>query len=373
MTLTSRERLLKTFRGEQIDRVPISLYEFDGFYHGWIHDHPEYVEILEYAEGKTDKMYFWNAPSSGKNILFFGELESGSIQKTDWQEGTAHFSKTMIQTPAGELTRLSRQDEGIHTGWCLEHLCKDEKDAEKVLSLPFVPWQPSVESFFEADKKLGGAGILLGDIADALCNTVELFGFSTFLMLYLDNPDLVFRLMDFFQERILAYMEHILENGAVTLYRIVGPEYATPPYLSPQDFDKLVTPYDKELVDLLHTYDGLARLHSHGNIRQVLASFKEMGIDATDPIEPPPDGDIELAEVREVLADVVLIGNIEERLFEIRGKEEIDIAVQKAIEGGRGGGFILCPTSMPLTTPLDRKIKENIIHYIDAGVEYGQS
>ncbi|HCG76702.1 TPA: hypothetical protein DEW49_02185, partial [bacterium] len=58
--MTSRERLLRTLKGEKVDRIPISLYEFDGFYDGWIHNYPEYVKILEYAKDKTDKMYFWS-------------------------------------------------------------------------------------------------------------------------------------------------------------------------------------------------------------------------------------------------------------------------------------------------------------------------
>ena len=30
-------------KGEPVDRVPISLYEFDGFYDSWIHKAPEYA------------------------------------------------------------------------------------------------------------------------------------------------------------------------------------------------------------------------------------------------------------------------------------------------------------------------------------------
>ena len=102
--------------------------------------------------------------------------------------------------------------------------------------------------------------------------------------------------------------------------------------------------------------------------------MSDMGIDAIDPLEPPPDGDITLKEAREVLGDkVVLIGNIEERLFEIGTKDDIEIAVKVAIEEGASKGpFILCPTAMPLTTPLDKKIQENIIHYIDCGIKYGK-
>ena len=88
-----------------------------------------------------------------------------------------------------------------------------------------------------------------------------------------------------------------------------------------------------------------------------------MELDAIDPLEPPPDGDAELPEIRQLLGkNVVLIGNIEERLFEVGTKQDIETAVEQAIEeGAKGGPFILCPTAMPLTTPLDPKIQENII------------
>ncbi len=46
LSLSSRERLIRAFHGEDVNRVPISLYEFDGFYDSWIYDYPEYVEIL---------------------------------------------------------------------------------------------------------------------------------------------------------------------------------------------------------------------------------------------------------------------------------------------------------------------------------------
>ena len=98
-----------------------------------------------------------------------------------------------------------------------------------------------------------------------------------------------------------------------------------------------------------------------------------MDIDATDPLEPPPDGDVTLTEARKILGQkITLFGNIEERLFEIGDKNDVEKAVQKAIEEGAANGpFVLCPTAMPLNTPLDKKIQANIIHYIDCGLKYG--
>ena len=371
--MTSRERLSRTLRGEKPDRVPISLYEFDGLYDSWIYNYPEYEAILKYAEGKTDRFYFWS-PIGNKPVLFLGEVIPDIIHANTWREDVSTYTKTTIKTPKGEISNLVRQDDNIHTGWELEEFCKNEADAEKVISLPYISYQPPVDSFFELDKKLGKTGIVMGDFPDALCLTVSIFGFSRFLMIYTDNPSLVFRLLDFFQERILDYARHLLENGAVTLYRIVGPEYATPPYLSPISFDKLVTSYDRKLIALFHKYGAKVRVHAHGKTGKVLASFLEMEIDATDPLEPPPDGDVTLAEAREILGNkITLFGNIEERLFEIGTKNDVEAAVRKAIdEGAANGPFVLCPTAMPLTTPLDKKIQENVIHYIDCGLKYGK-
>ena len=371
--MDSRERLMKTLRGEVTDKVPISLYEFDGFYDSWIHDYPEYKNILNYAEGKTDKMHFWS-PYESKPVLFYGLVKEDTVKQESWKEKESTYIKTSISTPKGIALSISRQDKGIHTSWKIEHLCKDVDDARKILSIPYEPWCPPVESFYKLDERLNGSGIILGDIPDALCLTVELFGLTKFLKVYMTYRRLIFELMDFFHERISKYLRHILARGAVTIYRIVGPEYASPPYLHPEEFDRLVTSYDVDLVSILHRYGGYARLHSHGKIKKVLDAFKEMKIDAIDPLEPPPDGDIELDEARKILGnEVTLIGNIEERLFEIGTKKEIEKQVRKAInKGAQNGGFILCPTAMPLTTPLSKRIQKNIIFYIDCGLKYGK-
>ena len=210
MRLTSRERLINTLKGDIPDRVPISLYEFDGFYDSWIHSYPEYAEILQYAEGKTDKMYFW-APPGEKSALFYGKVDQQDIVTTEWKEESSVYTQTVINTPQGKLSSLSRQDQGVHTTWTIEYLCKEEKDAERVLSLPYLPWHPSVDSFFELDKKLEDSGIIMVDIPDALCLTVELFGFTRFLTTYIDTPKIVFRLMDFFQQRICNFLRFLLE------------------------------------------------------------------------------------------------------------------------------------------------------------------
>ncbi len=76
-----------------------------------------------------------------------------------------------------------------------------------------------------------------------------------------------------------------------------------------------------------------------------------MGIDAIDPIEPPPQGDVELADVRRRYGkDLVLFGNLEIADLESTEPAEFEKVVDRAlIDGtsGEGKGFVLMPSSAP--------------------------
>ena len=114
--LSSRFRLIRTLEGEEIDRVPISLYEFDGFYDSWIYLHKEYVEILKHAEGKTDKMYFWS-PQALEPVFFYGVIDGQCINRKSWRDGRSVYTKIVIETPRGPVETIKRQDDNIHTSW----------------------------------------------------------------------------------------------------------------------------------------------------------------------------------------------------------------------------------------------------------------
>jgi len=331
------------------------------------------VEILNYAKGKTDKMYFWSPDWEGRRTFFFTQIEESDLKEEKWLEGKRKLTKTIINTPEGEIQSIRWEEEGIHTSWTKEPFCKSIDDIKKVLSLPYTPVFPKVEGFKEADEKLGDEGILLVDLPDPLCLVAELFSFSDFLIFTLTEEKIITKLLDNAYERVYNYLEYLLKNGVITLFRIVGPEYATPPYLSPSYFDKFVVKYDKELISLIRSYGGFSRIHCHGKIGKVLDKISSMSPDALDPIEPPPNGDIELRELkRRVGKEITLMGNVEERCFEVYSKNEMDALIKKTLEeGAPGGRFVLLPTAMPLTTPLNPKIKENIIQYIDSGLKYG--
>ena len=70
-----------------------------------------------------------------------------------------------------------------------------------------------------------------------------------------------------------------------------------------------------------------------------------------DPIEPPPQGDVELAYVRERCGErLVLFGNLEVSDIENLPTDLFEEKVERAIEEGTQGdgrGFVLMPSACP--------------------------
>jgi hypothetical protein len=105
------------------------------------------------------------------------------------------------------------------------------------------------------------------------------------------------------------------------------------------------------MVKMIQAHGGFARIHCHGRLRAVLDAIAAMGADAVDPIEPPPYGDIELADVRRQYGQhMVLFGNIEVVDVETMEPTLFERVVAQALADGTQGagrGFVLMPSSAP--------------------------
>jgi hypothetical protein len=102
---------------------------------------------------------------------------------------------------------------------------------------------------------------------------------------------------------------------------------------------------------MIQQHGGIVRLHSHGRLRNILPIIAEMGADALDPVEPPPQGDISLGEVRQMYGDTLtLFGNIEVSAIEILEPDDFEQVVRKTLDEVNacpGKGFVLMPTAAP--------------------------
>lgn len=367
--MTPRERLLRTFRRQQTDRVPISLYELSPYpgsvYASFANADPSYARLLRVMREKTDTMLLM------KPRCVCPALDA-LTEKTTRREGNSVFEQTVLHTPKGDLVSRSRRDDGVHTTWVLEHFLKEWEDVEKYLSLPF-DCSMDVSHMIACKEKMGDGGLLTASVSDPLAMACSLFPMEEFLIYAMTETEDAKWFLDRLWEIVENRLALLLETGVADMVRIVGPEYATPPYLPDSYFPDFVLRYTAPMAEKIRKAGAIPRVHSHGRIRSAVRYLAETDAVCVDPCEPPPDGDISMRELKEQYGDrLVLMGNVELKDLERKTADEIERLVERLMEEAKpGGGFVLMPTAAPLSSPLPPKLEENLLRFIDAGIRYG--
>jgi hypothetical protein len=358
--MTTEERVLTALRREQPDRVPVFLY-LDPFIQYWATEDPSYAEVMTCAKEYLDVIFEW-APDMG----FF---LSGGI---DWRtEQTDDRLTYRVQTPKGELTSvLQRKWNG---GWGeTKFWLETPQDVERILSIPYQPLQPKVDAFLETRQRRKGQAIAQCTLPDPV-GMVGLIKPEELAVWTLTERALLKEYVEVAFVRMRDLVASLLENDVGPLFYFNGPEFAIPPLMSPADFEEFVVAYDKPLVDMIHAAGKFVIIHSHGKVNQFLERFVEIGTDGLNVLEPPPMGDVDLADAkRRVGKDMCLIGNIEYDDLAKQTPERIDAMVKECIEqAGAGGGFILSPSANPYESPITPQTAANFVAYMQAGRKYG--
>lgn len=354
--MTRRDRLMATLQGKPIDRPPVCFYEIDGMDENPsdpdpfnIYSDPSWLPLIQLARDKTDRI-----PMRGVPFRDAPPNPAAPFTKNEtFVRNGSRFTIQTITIGGRTLTRRTRRDPDVNTVWTEEHLLKDVDDVKAYLQLPVAPFggTPDVSSVLDAESRLGDTGIILIDIGDPICAAASMFDMSDYMVIALTEPDLFRRLLDRFAASIHPKTEAVAKALPGRLWRVVGPEYASPPYLPPRLFQEYVVEYDRPMVDTIQRHGGYARIHSHGRLKDILDLIVSMNPAGLDPIEPPTQGDVQLRYVRERYGkDMVLFGNIEASDIENLPPDQFAEKVRRALDEGTSGsgrGFVLMPSACP--------------------------
>ncbi|MCL1796176.1 MAG: hypothetical protein FWG37_04710 [Clostridia bacterium] len=366
--MTRRERLMATLRGEPVDRPAVCLYELNGIdqdpddpdeYN--IYNDPSWRELLRMVHNRTDRIVMRPMKFSNPYRGFKARAERGVSTQPN---GDLRLEYSLA-LGGKTFTFADVRKKDIDTLWNVKCVFQDAGDLEHYLSTPdeWEPPIPDIGDILEAEKLLGDTGIVCVDMGDPLCEVAQYFDLPDFLVTALGEPELFHRALERSARRKLSEVKAFAAAAPGRLWRIYGPEYATAPFLPPELFDAYVVRYDKPIIDAIKRHGGYPRVHCHGNLRGVIGHIASLGCDGLDPIEPPPQGDMSLAEVRAHLGkDMVLFGNIE--LSEIESLDTVTFAarVRGALaEGCASGsrGFVLMHTASPIGRTLSAQTTEN--------------
>jgi hypothetical protein len=351
-----RERLLNTLRGKPVDRPAFNFYEINGLDQDPddtspfnIYADPSWGSLIALARDKTDRTPRRDVPLSPASDC---PLEALTTHQQSVQHGSM-LTTTRIRCRDRDLVCRTRRDPDLDTIWTVEHLLKDAGDLEAYLALPLPKLAEPLDlaPILAAEQTLGDSGLLMLELADPLCRAAELFSMADYLVVAFTERALFCRLVERFAQVLYPRVDAVAKTLPGRLWRIFGAEYASPPYLPPSLFREYWTAFTSPIVHMIQQHGGYARIHSHGRLRAILEDIVATGCVALDPIEPPPQGDVELAEVRARYGpSVALFGNLEASDIETLSRPAFAEKVKRALDEGtrgEGRGFVLMPSASP--------------------------
>ena len=369
MKLTSKERLTRIFRGEEIDRPALKLWGAQHYLPALLH--PAYAPVTQLAYETTDILgnmgYAFNV-YAGQNMESYQE-----DYVVDTDDPNKYIHHTTFHTPKGDLHMARAGFRDGYPGYTLEYMIKEPEDLERLLSMDYKPFPLcDRKAYDDAVAQMGDRGVVSVHLDEAIYAIQRLCGSETLAYFSVDERELLTHTLHVYRDRILDHVKSVLALGIQPCFSMVGPEIALPPLMSPADFCEFVHDADKPIGDLIHNGGGHFWVHCHGKVANFIDQFIDMGVDVLNPLEPPKNGDIDLnAIIAKYGNRIGWEGNIEIQEILSSPKERIRALIDECVEAGaKSGRFILCPSagSMEYPAPTETSI-ENLMFYLQYGLE----
>ena len=377
--MTGKQRLTAALKGEPVDRVPIWLREGfpiaepfpepDDFTRGWQYDHI-YQDLFRDISPYADAILGWGFGGWANRFLM---TPPHRIHTRETMVG-ADLKRVegVVDTPRGDLVFVDEVKRGCATGWHVKTLVESVDDLKKLAEVPFEfapsDIEPSIDGYRRAHEEVEDRGIVRLGISSPMVCISGCMKLEMFLELSLTEKALFHELLEEITRRNLILIDAVFKGRSLdTIVNFGGSEQCTPPLMPPSGFDEFVVPYDGQLVERLKEYNILVTCHCHGKIRHALRCMIDIGFDSTDPVEPPPAGDVTYAQAREI-ADgaITLIGNLEHDELCFADPTQIRKRVKDIMELGHDR-LILGSSAGPISA-ITPRLADNYRAWIEAAL-----
>jgi len=378
--MTSAERLLAAYRGEAVDRVPVWLREgfppfgelapAGDFSRGWQSD-KLFRELYEELAPRVDWSATWRVLGTNRWLTVPGSaIESEMLEDS----GSVRRRKLTVRTPRGELFAVTEQRRGVDTTWVLKHLVESREDLARLSS---VPWEldsgrasDSLDTYRRVRARCGQAVLPRAFISSPMVCVSGCMPLELFLELSVSDPDWIAELCEEVLRRQMLIYERVFSPETVTVVIIGGSEQCTPPLMSPGSYDRFVVPFETRLIEFMHRLNIPVQIHCHGRVRHALRCMMEEGADATDPVEPPPAGDVTYEQARGIVGErMTLVGNLEWDVLASAEPAQVREHVRRVLSLGNRR-LILSSSAGPISA-ITPRIAANYRAWIEAAEEFG--
>ena len=193
-------------------------------------------------------------------------------------------------------------------------------------------------------------------------------GLSKIGLIYYDYPELISKYKDMHEEWTINYLNKIIEAKCCDEIGIGVSGLMT--WQSPQITREFSLDALKHITKICKQNNVTSHLHCCGFEKELVKMCaEETDLDVIEPLEVPPQGDIDLKEIKKKYGDkLILKGNLHTSSVMLSDVKTVEAAAINAIESaGECGGFILstgdqCGRDTP---------EENIFKLVEVCKKYG--
>lgn len=353
ISMNSRERVLKAFRHEEPDRVPM-----------WCGASPEFMgrakELLGCHEDEDVRVRFHDD---------FRRVFSRYSGPAESSPDACLPSGATFRTPFGVVRR------GYGYGQPLGHILENAS-LKDVMDHPWPDpdWIDVSHIRKEAVRYHDGYAVLGGEWSPFFHDAIDLLGMESFMVKMYDEPEIVDEVIKRIVDYYAAVTGRIFEEASdlIDIY-FIGNDFGSQngPIMGEGLFRRFMAPHLKRLSDLGHKYGKYVMVHCCGGFAELIPAMIEAGVDALQSLQPSARG-MDYAQLKKRFGDrIVLNGCVDTQHVLINGTPGFVREKTKEIlqEMKPGGGFVLSPSHDYL---LEETPVENVLAMYDTGFEYGR-
>ena len=271
--MTSRERILRAIRHQEVDHIPMVDGPWAGTLARWkAEGMPADADWVDYfGYDHVVQIFPDNSPRYEYRVL--EKTDRYSIVTTGWGQTQKQFN-ALDSTPEvwDSYYDSSEKWEEAKARMLTPH---EDRINWKYLKENYPKWK--------AEGHFIQLGLWFGfDVAHS-----HMIGTENFLIGMLEEPEWAMDVFDTYLTTAMDLAQQILDAGyevdGVFWYDDMG--YKGSSFFSPATYRELLKPFHKKAVDWAHERGLVTELHSCGYIEQLLPEIIETGVDAINPLE----------------------------------------------------------------------------------------
>jgi hypothetical protein len=388
--MNSRERVARAMRHYVVDRVPVMCQLSLGHYflNAGLPPHRIWFTSEGFAEVlvKLQQRYCFdgilvNIPGRPANVLDdVVSIETSSDgERLTWRDGgvTCVLRDDSPQHyPATQPTRANFETIDPDNLDCLDDLPGYIWNTYHIPRLADKPTRGVLREipdyFFRTidlvKRAVGDTVSVHGEVFSPFTHFMELFGYEQALTGLITNPSKARALLDRLTDASSAWAAAQAGRGVDAV--LISSAFAGGSFISRGMYREFIMPYERCVADAAKSLGVPVYTHTCGRIGDRLELMMETGTDGIDTLDPPPLGNVELAEAKRRIGGKLFIkGNMNSvALLAYTTKEQVIAEASECIRIGKvGGGYILStacsvaprvePWKLELLEPLAEELK----------------